>query len=108
MVHRGSDSRLLTNLLSAEKEYIKALSSLLSASHASHASLSAYAAASPPSTSSAISAFARTLGSGDEALRTYARAVEVWIEGMKELKDLEDEVGEVMRDREILYDYCKA
>ena len=103
MVHRPSDSRLLTNLLSAEKDYSKQLQLLVDDySHASLSSFAAYAAASPPPTSNAILAVAGALAGADEALRRYAGAVESWREELRELKELEDDVGTIMRDREIL------
>lgn len=103
MVHRPSDSRLLTNLLNAEKEYSKHLLSLLDYSHSSLSSFSAYAAASSPPASNAIIAVAGTLSGADDALRRYAASVDVWRERLRELKDMEDDVGTIMRDREILY-----
>ncbi|KAJ3718591.1 hypothetical protein DFJ43DRAFT_1207341 [Lentinula guzmanii] len=102
MVHRSADSRLLANLISHEKEYTNQLQSLLNLSHASFNSLSAYAASSPPPASQVILAVAGSLSNVDNALRLYAAAVEEWTKYLKELKDLEDEVGNVMRDREIL------
>lgn len=103
MVHRPSDSRLLANLLNHEKEYAKQLLGLLDSSHVSLASFSAYAAASAPPASNAIIAVAGTLSSADDALRRYAGVVDTWREQLKELKDMEDDVGVIMRDREILY-----
>ncbi|KAJ3822088.1 hypothetical protein EV361DRAFT_886251 [Lentinula raphanica] len=102
MVHRSADSRLLSNLISHEKEYIKQYHSLLDLSHASFNSLSAYAASSPPPASQVILAVASSLSNADNALRLYLAAVEEWTKSLQELKDLEDEVGNVMRDREIL------
>jgi hypothetical protein len=102
MVHRPADSRLLTNLLTHEKDYSKHLLSLLDYSHASLASFEAYASASSPPSSHAILAVARFLAGADEALRRYAQSVEVWQDHLKDLKDLEEDVGNVMRDREIL------
>lgn len=103
MVHRPSDSRLLTNLLNHEKDYSKSLHSLLDHSNASLASFSAYASASSPPVSLALIAVAGSLAGADEALRRYTRSVEEWQIRLKELKDLEDEVGNIMRDREILF-----
>lgn len=102
MVHRPSDSRLLSNLINHEKDYVKQLHSLLDYSHASLSSFQAYAAASPPPASSAIVAVAGTLNGADEALRRYAGAVDTWREQLRELKEMEDDVGTIMRDREIL------
>ncbi|KAF8907068.1 hypothetical protein CPB84DRAFT_1878705 [Gymnopilus junonius] len=102
MVHRPADSRLLTNLLSQEKDYTKHLNHVLDSSNASLASFSAYAAASPPPTSTVIMNVVGSLAAADEALRRYTRGVEEWREMMKQLKEAEDEVGNIMRDREIL------
>ncbi|RPD53942.1 hypothetical protein L226DRAFT_538821 [Lentinus tigrinus ALCF2SS1-7] len=102
MVHRPADSRLLTNLLSHEKDYSKQLSILLDYSQATLASLSAYAAASAPPTSQVIIAVAGALSGADDALRNYAAAVERWQEQLRALKAMEDDVGNIMRDREIL------
>lgn len=102
MVHRPADSRLLANLLSHEKDYWKYLVTLLESSNASLASFSAYAAASSPPASHAILAVAGSLAGADDALRHYASAVEQWREHLTALKTLEEEVGNIMRDREIL------
>ncbi|KAJ4490797.1 hypothetical protein J3R30DRAFT_3400058 [Lentinula aciculospora] len=59
-------------------------------------------ASSPPPASQVILAIASSLSNADNALRGYAAAVEEWARYLKELKDLEDEVGNIMRDREIL------
>ncbi len=102
MVHRPSDSRLLTNLLSHERDYSKQLSVLLDYSQAALASFSAYASASAPPTSQVIIAVAGALSGADDALRNYAAAVERWQEQLKALKTMEDDVGNIIRDREIL------
>lgn len=102
MVHRPSDSRLLVNLISHEKDYTKQLGVLLEHSQASLASFSAYASASAPPTSQIIIQVAGALAGADEGFRKYAASLEIWQEQLKSLKDLEDEVGNVMRDREIL------
>jgi predicted secreted protein len=102
MVHRPADSRLLSNLLQQEKEYSKQLSQLLESSNASLASFTAYAAASPPPGSHVIMSVAGSLAGIDEALKRYAQGVDEWRETMRSLKDAEEEVGNIMRDREIL------
>lgn len=107
MVHRPADSRLLTNLLTHEKDYSKHLLALLDYSHASLASFSAYASASSPPSSNAILAVAGSFAGADEALRRYGSSVEVWRDHLKDLKDLEEDIGNVMRDREILWVVCQ-
>ena len=102
MVHRPADSRLLSNLLQQEKEYSKQLSQLLESSNASLASFTAYAAASSPPGSHVIMSVAGSLAGVDEALKRYSTGVDEWRETMRGLKDAEEEVGNIMRDREIL------
>jgi ABC-type transporter Mla subunit MlaD len=102
MVHRPTDSRLLANLLSQEKEYSKQLGIVLETSQASLASFSAYASASPPPISQVILSVAGALAGADEALQKYWQAVDEWRDQLMRLKELESEVGNIMRDREIL------
>ncbi|KIL63692.1 hypothetical protein M378DRAFT_654257 [Amanita muscaria Koide BX008] len=102
MVHRSTDSRLLTNLISQDKDYSKQFNALLNAADASLASLSAYAAASSPPASQIILQVAGSLASADEELRRYATSVDEWREQLKSLKTLEEEVANIIRDREIL------
>ncbi|KAG8220344.1 hypothetical protein J3R82DRAFT_3438 [Butyriboletus roseoflavus] len=105
MVHRAPDSRLLTNLIAHEKEYTKHLASLFPLSHSALASLSAYAAASPfqpASPAQSIATVVDVLASADDALQRYNQAVETWREQLASLKDLEDDLTAVLRDRDIL------
>ncbi|KAJ3849675.1 hypothetical protein EV368DRAFT_26644, partial [Lentinula lateritia] len=126
MVHRSTDSRLLAQLITNEKQYTSNLQGLLVQSNASVTSLEAYAASFPPPFSSPPPSFALTvstkainlqepfpnsqvilnlanmLRNADEAFRVYVGAVEEWGRLLGELKALEDEVGDVLRDREIL------
>jgi len=102
MVHRPADSRLLANLLANEKEHAKQLLTASTSSRASLASLSAYAAASPSTLAQVILAVAGALDSADNALQRYAASVHEWRQRLKTLRGLEDEVGNIIRDREIL------
>lgn len=102
MVHRPADSRLLFNLLQQEKDYLKQFNQLFNSSAASLHSFTAYAAASPPPTSQVILNVAGLLSAADDALKRYALGVEQWRDTMQLLKDMEDDVGNIMRDREIL------
>jgi hypothetical protein len=103
MVHRPADSRLLSNLLQQEKDYLKQFSLLFNSSAASLDSFTAYAAASPPPASQVVLAVAGLLAAADDALKRYALGVEQWRDAMRALKDMEDDVGNIMKDREILY-----
>lgn len=102
MVHRPADSRLLSNLISHEKDYSKSLLALSSATQLSLSSFSAYASASSPLIARTVLAVGGALAGADEAMRKYAGAVEAWRDGLERLREMEDEVGNVMRDREIL------
>ncbi|KAI6115747.1 hypothetical protein EV401DRAFT_2210762 [Pisolithus croceorrhizus] len=111
VVHRPPDSRLLTNLIAHEKEYTKHFVSLFPLSHAALASLSAYSAASPSenpyssnsgSPAQVLGAIVDVLAGADDALQRYLHAVEKWREQLVSLKELEDDVGSILRDREIL------
>jgi len=106
MVHRPADSRLLSNLLQQEKEYSKQLTQLLESSNSSLASFTAYAAASPPPMSHVIMSVAGSLAAVDEALKRYSQGVDQWRDSMRALKEAEEEVGNIMRDREILCVCC--
>lgn len=105
MVHRPADSRLLNNLLSQEKDHSKQLQSLLGSSNVALTSLAAYASACPPPASQVILSVAGSLAGAAEAFRAYAASIEQWRDYLTGLKDLEDEVAHVMRDREILCVY---
>ncbi|KAG6875237.1 hypothetical protein C0992_004644, partial [Termitomyces sp. T32_za158] len=78
----------------------KSLKSLQSPSHA----LSAYAAACTPPLSNALLQVSAALGGADEALARYADVVEVeeCREHLARIKELKDDLGVVVRDREIL------
>lgn len=104
MVHRPSDSRLLNSLLSNEKEYHKQLLALVdNYSQHSLTAFAAYASASPAPVARAVIAVAGSFAGADDALRRYAISVEAWQAELRALKELEEEVGNVMRDREILF-----
>jgi DNA-binding PucR family transcriptional regulator len=104
MVHRPSDSRLLNSLLSNEKEYHKQLLVLLdNYSQQSLGAFAAYASASPAHVARAIIAVAGSFAGADDALRRYAVSIEAWQAELCALKDLEEDVGSIVRDREILF-----
>ncbi len=93
---------LLTNLLNKEKECSGSLATTTDLFQASINALQAYAAASAPPTSHLIVAVSNCIANADEAIRKYCVALESWRLKLQALKDLEDEVGNVMRDRELL------
>ena len=102
MGHRPADARLLSHLVSHEKEASKARQSLLAVSQSALGSLQAYAAASPPATSRTILNVASVFSAADGAFAAYAAAVDEWRDMLRGLHALEEEVGNVIRDREIL------
>lgn len=102
MVHRPPDSRLLANLLAHEKDCQRHRSAALDASAACLASFSAFAAASAPHVSHVLHTAVSAFAAADDALRRYSLGVDRWRDQIRQLKDLEDDVANVMRDREIL------
>lgn len=102
MVHRPSDTRLLSNLISHEKDYSKQLQSLLDSSHASLSSLSAFAAVNGLPVSKVITSVSGDFSGADDALHRYKDAVDAWREQLKTLKDMETDVATIIRDKEIL------
>jgi hypothetical protein len=103
MVHRSSDLRLLNSLLSNEKEYHKQLLLLDNYSQLSLTAFAAYASASPAPVARAVIAVAGSFAGADDALRRYAVSIEAWQAELRTLKDLEEDVGNVNRDRDILF-----
>lgn len=102
MVHRHQDSRLLLQVLKTEKEYSSALNGVLVSSQASLTALGAYASSQSPAYSQSILSVVAALNGVDEALRGYVTAVDTWRADLKRVKRCEDEVANVMKDREIL------
>ncbi|KZO97415.1 hypothetical protein CALVIDRAFT_536426 [Calocera viscosa TUFC12733] len=94
--------RLLAALLKADTSTTTALSSFLTASHTSHAALSAYASVHQPPLGDVLRAIEASLRGVHEAVRTYVGAMELWTGELGELKEREEEVGQVRRDRDIL------
>lgn len=110
MTSSGSTAspRLLTNLLTHEKEYAKTLEQALDAGGAACTALLLYQPwlNDPPRPSSGGEApghsVIHALAHADAGLRGYAAAVDAYIDGLKELRDLEEGVRNLVRDREIL------
>ncbi|KZV98898.1 hypothetical protein EXIGLDRAFT_606567 [Exidia glandulosa HHB12029] len=103
MVHRPGDPQLLAQLIKHDKEYATAFHALVVASTASRDSLSAYAAASPQNVARPIAVIVSALTGADDALNAYRESFEEWREHLRRLKEIEDEVAVVLRDRQILY-----
>ncbi|KZV71474.1 hypothetical protein PENSPDRAFT_650640 [Peniophora sp. CONT] len=103
MVHRAPDSRLLASLSSHEQTYHKHLLQLVDVyAQSALSSLAAYASAAPPGTARGIMGVAGSLAGSDEALRRYAGAVDEWRVKLEEVRQAEEDVGRVVRDRDIL------
>ncbi|KZT60552.1 hypothetical protein CALCODRAFT_492341 [Calocera cornea HHB12733] len=94
--------RLLVALLKADTSATASLSSFLAASHTSHAALSAYASAHQAPLGDVLRAVEASLRGVHEAVRSYVGAMEMWTGELAEVKDREEEVGQVRRDRDIL------
>jgi hypothetical protein len=108
MVHRAADARLLGAVLSTEAAYHKALLLLLDASSSTLSSLSAYASASTTPASRAVLAVTGNMRAVDAALARYTATVEGWRAGLVQLKEVEEDVSSIVRDREILYVHLKV
>lgn len=102
MVHRTADARLLASVLSAEGNHTKALTQLLDASVTALAALSAYASAGSGPVSRAALAVTGHLRAAENALGKYAQACESWRPELVKLKDVEEDVSSILRDRDIL------
>ncbi|EJD38341.1 hypothetical protein AURDEDRAFT_146826 [Auricularia subglabra TFB-10046 SS5] len=102
MVHRPGDTQLLAQLIKHEKDYAAAFQALAVASASSRDSLSAYAAASPAHIARPIAVLVGALAAADDALTGYRESFEEWREHLHRLKELEDELAVVLRDRQIL------
>ncbi|PBK75373.1 hypothetical protein ARMSODRAFT_1049554, partial [Armillaria solidipes] len=83
-----SDSYLLTNLLSQEKDHSKQLQSLLDSSNVALTLLAVYV--------SVIFSVAGSLAGAAEAFHAYVVSIEQWCDYLTGLKNLEDEVAYVI------------
>ncbi|KAG9028167.1 hypothetical protein FRB95_006783 [Tulasnella sp. JGI-2019a] len=102
MVGRLNDTRLLENLVKSEKEYHAALVNLLALSHSSIASLAGYGSALSPESSQAVLGVSECLKAVDDGLRGYAESIDDWREKLGEIKRLDVDIENAVRDREIL------
>lgn len=102
MVGRLNDTRLLENLVKSEKDYYAALIDLLALSHSSVASLTGYGSTLHPACSQAVLGVAECLTAADDGLRGYAESIDDWREKLGEIKRLDLDIENAMRDREIL------
>ncbi|KAF4566127.1 hypothetical protein EYR36_011542 [Pleurotus pulmonarius] len=102
MVHRSGNSLLLTNLISQETLYSSSLSSLLNTSHVSITLYEAYAASSSADVAQLVMSVVEAMRAIDDALRGYEEKVKEGREVLKGVEKLEEEVGNVARDRDIL------
>ncbi|KAJ8689579.1 hypothetical protein PTI98_012470 [Pleurotus ostreatus] len=102
MVHRSSNSLLLTNLISQETLYSSSLSSLLNTSHVSITLYEAYAASSSADVAQLVMSVVEAMRAVDDALRGYEGKIKEGREVLKSVEKLEEEVGNVARDRDIL------
>ncbi|KAI0033220.1 hypothetical protein K488DRAFT_36402, partial [Vararia minispora EC-137] len=103
MVHRAPDSRLLVALATHEGAYHKQLLALLDVhSQQALSALAAYASAAPPAVARGIMGVAGSLAGADEALRRYAAAEQRWRDALGDIREAEEDVSRVIRDRDIL------
>ncbi|KIY71618.1 hypothetical protein CYLTODRAFT_390021 [Cylindrobasidium torrendii FP15055 ss-10] len=109
MTSSGASPRLLANLLSHEKEYGKALAGVIDAGGAACTALvlcqpwlnqpiQQHTGSEDHQPRSVI----QCLALADAGIRTYSAAFNTYMDGLKQLRDLEDSVKNLIRDREIL------
>lgn len=102
MVQQAPQTRLLTNLLKSTKDYTTSLQSHLLISHTATSGIQAYASASSPATASAILGVAEAFQGADDAIARYCIEVDHWRARLKEVKRAEEDVANILRDRDIL------
>jgi hypothetical protein len=97
-----SDSRLLTNLIKAERTYINHLRSSVSAAHAASAALSAWGTSEAPDVADASAHLGNLLAASAEVQSTHVSAIEGYRAALKDVADREASIRTVVRDRDIL------
>lgn len=104
MHHRPPDTRLLTSLVTSTSAFRESLYTL-NQTHSSYISgLTAYASSSAPPVSTLLLSVSNSISRCiEEGFATKLDlALEAWVNALNNLKDTEEEVGRMGRDREIL------
>lgn len=97
-----SDSRLLSNLIKAERNYITHLRSSVNAAHGASSSLSAWGTSEAPDVADASGRLANLLSACADVQSTHVAAIEGYRAALKDVADREASIRTVFRDRDIL------
>ncbi|SPO27591.1 uncharacterized protein UTRI_04377_B [Ustilago trichophora] len=97
-----TDSRLLQNLIKAEKSYIDNLGASSTSGYAAASALAAWGTSEAPDISKAAQNLSEILASVADAQRTHVQALEGYRSALKDVLDREQSIRSVVRDRDIL------
>lgn len=97
-----SDSRLLSNLIKAERNYITHLRASVNAAHGASSSLSAWGTSEAPDVADASARLANLLSACTDVQSTHVAAIEGYRAALKDVADREASIRTVFRDRDIL------
>lgn len=97
-----SDSRLLNNLIKAERNYVGHLHASVTASHGASSALTAWGTSEAPDVAEASSRIADLLAACADVQSTNVAAIEGYRSALKDVADREASIRSVVRDRDIL------
>ena len=100
--HAASDSRLLSNLIKSERNYISSLHSSVSSGHAASSALSAWGTSEAPDVADTSARLASLLSACTDVQSTHVAAIEGYRAALKDVADRESSIRNVVRDRDIL------
>lgn len=100
--YAASDSRLLTNLIKSERNYINNLHSSVMSAHAASSALSAWGTSEARDVSEASARVADLLSASADVQSTHVSAIEGYRAALKDVADREASIRNVVRDRDIL------
>lgn len=97
-----SDSRLLTNLIKAERTYIGHLHASVSSAQGASSALSSWGTSETPDVAEASARLADLLAACADVQSTHVAAIEGYRAALKDVADREASIRTVVRDRDIL------
>lgn len=100
--HAASDSRLLSNLIKAERNHISDLRSTVSSALAASSALSAWGTSEAPDINDTSTGLATLLSACSDVQSTHIAAIETYRAALKAVVDRETSMRSIVRDRDIL------
>jgi hypothetical protein len=100
--HPSAESRLLANLIKAERAYIQHLAAAVGASQVAASALSAWGTSEPADIADAAARLAALLSQAAEMQQTHVAAIDGYRSALKDVADREHSLRSVVRDRDIL------